>query len=213
MLSIQAAHDAARYEYNWGYSTVPQRLFGPQSGSPADVTALERSWAPIPARRDTTADIDSWDTDLVLLATVPDSSNVGETARHASRLLDAFSTGATPPVAGSLSTTQQRLLSAALTSILAITPARRVGTAAQTDPTPSSVDDASQTDPLPHPVDLTTRPDATCVVCLARVVNTVLVPCWHMALCVVCISLRDRVVPRVLLIRVFLLGVLFRVED
>lgn len=77
----------------------------PQAGGPADVYTLENNWAPM-LPRDPTAVTDSWSTDLVLASTVPDPSNLGETARRASVLLDAFSTSLTPPVAGALSVTQ-----------------------------------------------------------------------------------------------------------
>lgn len=195
------------YSYNWDFRGVPRRLVGPQGGSAADVSSLEDSWAPVPPHHDSTADIDSWDPDLVLLATVPDRSDIGETARHTSRLLEAFSHGATPPVPGAFTTTQQRLLSAALMSILAIMPDRCVDAAAQSDPPPSSVntatttdplpsmvDTAAETDPLPPSVDLTMRPDATCVVCFTRIANTVLAPCWHLVLCAVCICFQDIII-------------------
>lgn len=140
--------------------------------TPAEIFTLETSWAAI-ASLDLPADIDdTWDMDLVLLSTVPDPSNLAETARHASRLLDAFSTGATPPVAGALSNNQQRLLSAALTSILSITQDDRVHAAVQTDALPV----------------LDNIPDGTCVVCFEHPVDRVLVPCGHLVLCAVCIG-------------------------
>lgn len=152
---------------------------------PADISALVNTWAPEPPGHDDTADIDSWDTDLVLLASAPNHSDLGATARHAARLLDAFSAGATPPAAGALTSIQQRLLSAALTAILTITSDRRVDAAAQTDPARAAVDSAAQTDPVPIPADLAMRPDSTCVVCFLRLADTVLAPCWHLALCTV----------------------------
>lgn len=128
--------------------------------------------------RDPTAVTDSWSTDLVLVYTVPDPSNLGETARRASVHLDAISTSPTPSVAGALSVTQQFLLSTALMLILAITQDRLVDATAQTDPFP----------PPPVLVDVTVRPDATCLVCYARLVNTALVQCWHLVLCAVSIG-------------------------
>ncbi|KAL0632883.1 hypothetical protein Q9L58_008225 [Maublancomyces gigas] len=206
--------DDSRYQHNWSVYYVPQRPTVPQSGRAADVSSLEDTWAPVAPYHDSTANIDSWDPDVVLLATVPDRSDIGDTARYASRLLEAFSHGATPPVPGAFTTTQQRLLSAALTSILAIMPDRCVDAAAQSDPFPSSVntattteplpsmvDTAAETDPLPPSVDLTMRPDATCVVCFTRMANTVLAPCWHLVLCAVCICFQDIIISRVLLMR------------
>lgn len=146
------------------------------AGGEADVSALERRWGVLPLRS-LSGDVDIWDTNLILLSTVPDPNSLVETASHASRLLDAFSTGATPPVTGALSTTQQQLLSTALTTILQIT-----------DNPNAHADAVVQTDPLPPPVDVTMRPDATCVVCFVRLVDTVLVPCWHLVLCEVCIG-------------------------
>lgn len=164
--------------YNWdffGMANTPRRL---QAGGPADVTALENSWALMPPVDPTNA-IDTWDTDLELLSVIVDPSDIAETARHASRLLDAFSNSDTN---GDLSSTQQRLLSTARTAILALTHA--------------SVDTAAQTDPLPPPVDVSMRPDATCVVCFARVVDTVLVPCWHLVLCGVRVVVNAGIVGR-----------------
>lgn len=204
--------DGPSYTNHWGYYYRPHRPTGPQIGGPADISSLESGWEPIPPPRDVTTDINSWDTDIVLLSTLPDPSDIGETARHASRLLEAFSTGAIPLVAGALSTTQQRLLSAALTLILAITPDNRVNAATQTDPPPPPVDTSAQTDPLPPPVDLAMRPDSTCVVCFTRMATTVLAPCWHLVLCAVCIYLLDRIMLWVLTMRV-LLGMLFGDED
>lgn len=174
-----AEHDGPTFTNEWGYYNMLQRQVGPRTGGPADISALENSWGPTPPSGDQDVDINSWDTDLVLLSTATDLSNLGETARHASRLLEAFSASSTPPMAGSLSSTQQRLLAAALSSILAITPGHRT-------------DGAPQTNPLPLPVDLAMRPDATCVVCYERLANTVLVPCWHLVLCAVCFGLSCR---------------------
>lgn len=154
---------------------TPDRPGGPQVGCPADVSALERSWALMPPV-EISPYVNTWDNDLVLLSTIPDPSNLGETARHASRLLKAFSTGPTPPVAGALTPIQQRLLSTAQSSILAMTADNRVDAALQTDPLP----------PPPPPVDISMRPDSTCVVCFSRLVDTVLMPCWHLVLCGVC---------------------------
>lgn len=178
-------YDMSDWGYGGGFNrpTDPQWFTGPTepgAGGPADLSALESAWAQVPTH-DLAAEIDTWDTDQVLLGIVPDPSNVGETARHASRLLDAFTTDAIPPMAGALSAIQQRLLSTALTTILSITQDSRVDTAAQTDPLP----------PPPVPVDVSLRPDAACVVCLERVVDTVLVPCWHLVLCAVSIRLRE----------------------
>lgn len=155
---------------SWGLP--PRTPTGPRAGGRADVAALERIWgvAPTPDR---VAEIDDWNTDSILLSTVPDHSNLKETADHAARLLDAFANGRTPPVAGSLTTTQRGLLSAVRTSVLAITHDHLIDAAAQTDPLP----------PPPVPVDLTMRPDSTCMVCFSRLVDTVLMPCWHLVLC------------------------------
>lgn len=174
-LPVVASNNDIFYWHNYGLVSRPRGL---QAGGPADVSALESSWALMTPIDPTTA-IDTCDTDLELLSTITDPSDVAETARHASRLLDAFSSG---NIEGPLSSTQQRLLSTALTSILALTH-DRVDTAAQTDPLPPPVDAAAQTDPLPPPVDVSMRPDATCVVCFSRLVDTVLMPCWHLVLC------------------------------
>lgn len=180
-----ANDDGPHYSQDWSGYNMPRPPPGPQPGGLADISAVLSTWAPEPPGHDDNADIDSWDTDLVLLASAPNHSDLGATARHAARLLDAFSTGGTPPAAGALTSIQQRLLSAALTAILTITSDHRVDAAAQTDPAPSAVDSAAQTDPAPILVNLAMRPDSTCVVCFLRLADTVLAPCWHLALCTV----------------------------
>lgn len=161
-----------RPSYGWGFGEIPR---GRRAGGRADVSALERSWGVIPVP-DPPDDADAWNTDRFLLSTVPHPSNITHTARHAALLLDAFNTSRTGSVSEPVtSPIQQELLEAALTAILAITRARRVDVAVQTDPLPAP----------PAPVDVTMRPDSTCIVCFGRLVDTVLMPCWHLVLCAV----------------------------
>lgn len=181
---MRAGDDGPHYTNNWSYFDMLDRPTAPRAGGPADVSPLESSWSPAAASHDATHDIDSWDTDLVLLATVPDPTDISETVRHAIRLLSAF-TSAVPPIAGGLSVNQQRLLSAALAALLANVPASPVDGGTQTDGPPAGIHAVAQTDPLLPLVDLSMRPDSTCVVCFTRMTNTVLAPCWHLVLCLV----------------------------
>lgn len=158
----------------WGIPSIGIQRTAPQAGGPAEVSALEQTWAlaPLP---NTGTDTDSWDTDQLLLSAIPNRADLVETARHTARLLDAFTHAVSPPIPGDITPVQQRLLTTAVTSTLAIARAYRVHAAVQSDVMLSLVDDAL-------------RPDAACVVCYGRVVDMVLMPCSHLVLCEVCIG-------------------------
>lgn len=141
------------------------------SGDQADISALECTWAPRPPSDPITL-IDPWDTDLALLAFVPDRNDLRESARHTSRLLDAFANAGSP---GSISTVQHRLLTTAVTTILAISREVRV----------QSVLGGDALHTLPGMDEDLLKPDSPCIVCYDRIADTVLVPCCHLVLCAV----------------------------
>lgn len=123
------------------------------------IGALERTWRPLPfagPELDTWVDPTPISTDL--LTTSPDPTNLVAIALHTSLLLDAFVRISPAPI-DAVTTTQQSLLSTALTSLLAIT--RQLHIVA----------------------DVGSLQEGGCVVCYARAADTVLVPCWHLALC------------------------------
>lgn len=149
----------------------------PPAGSQAEISALERSWALLPPRDPTTV-IDAGGADLALFSIAADPVNISDLARHTSRLADAFSHGASPAVPGAISAVQQRLLTAALTSILALTREVRVHAALENE----------ALEPLPVADDVALRPNSACVVCYVRLADMVLMPCWHLVLCWVWIN-------------------------
>lgn len=162
--------------HSWGVYSIGNQLTAPRASGSPEVSALEHTWALSPPPN-LSADIDPWDTDLILLSEVPDRSNLLETARHTARLLDAFSNAAYPPVPGAMTAVQERLLTTALTSILAIAQEFHVNATMESDAD-----------------EVALRPDAACVVCYVRVVDTVLTPCSHLVLCAVCMGFRAFVV-------------------
>lgn len=136
-------------------------------GNAADITALERTWTDsVPAAIVT----DFWATDPDLLFSVPNPSNMSETALHASLLLATFAyDNPTPDVTPA----QRELLTDALKSVLTITRQIRVHSALVND----------ILDPLPVDDDVALRPDSGCVVCYERVADMVLMPCSHLTVC------------------------------
>lgn len=145
--------------------------------SVAEINALERTWGPTPPTAVT--DMDDWSTDenLSPSLTAPNPSNIIETALHASRLLVAFSRAWPAPVAASITAVQRGQLTTALTSILTITREVRVHDSSVGEPL----------HPLPVADDVAFVVDSACIVCYARVADTLLVPCNHLMLCGVCV--------------------------
>lgn len=164
----------------------PEDIFGP-----ADISALEYTWAR-PPPSDTIPLIDPWDTDLALLAFVPDRNDLLESARHTSRLLEAFANAGSPD---SISNVQHRLLTTAVTTILSISREVRVQSALGGDTLHT----------LPGMDEDLLKPDSPCIVCYDRIADTVLVPCCHLVLCAVCFIQPIRSSWVVLLMRIGLL--------
>ncbi|KAL0636941.1 hypothetical protein Q9L58_004044 [Maublancomyces gigas] len=147
--------------------------------STAEIIALERTWDPTPPTVIT--DFDDWSVDEnrpYTSLTAPDPSNILGTAIHASNLLVSFSRAWPFPVPAAITAVQRGQLTAALTSILTITREVRVHD--------SGV--GERLSALPVGDDLALVLDSACIVCYACVADTVLVPCWHLMLCAVCVS-------------------------
>lgn len=108
------------------------------------------------------------------LLAAPDPTNLVANALHASLLLSTFARFSPPPI-NAVTPAQQTLLTTALGSLLAITRQLRI-----------CADD--HLDPLPVADDVALRPDSGCVVCYTRVADMVLMPCWHLTLCEVGIT-------------------------
>lgn len=147
--------------------------------STAEITALERTWDPRPPTAVT--DSHDWIVDEnqpFTSLTAPDPSNTLGTALHASHLLLLFSRAWPAPDPAAITTVQRGQLTAALTSILTITREVRV----------HDTGVGKRLSALPVGDDVALVLDSSCIVCYARVADMVLVPCWHLILCGVCIS-------------------------
>lgn len=142
------------------------------AGSSADIAALERTWD-LASPPDPASSVDDSTTDSAFDTATPDSSDLAGTARHAARLLDAFSRTSLPPVVVGITTVQKRLLTTVLTSVLTLTREARVQAALANE----------SLEALPVAEDVALRPDSACVVCYARLAEMVLMPCWHLTLC------------------------------
>lgn len=145
----------------------------PDTGSSANIAALERTWAVVPSPP---AVIDDWTEDRH----PPTRSSLAETAGRASLLLHAFARATPLPDVGGITPVQQSQLTDALTALLSITREVRVQAALANEPL----------EPLPVADDVALRPDSACIVCYARLADIVLLPCAHLTLCEVWISPR-----------------------
>lgn len=185
-------------ETGWASSRVPTpsanwnipanaRPRGPRSSSDSAITALEGCWrlpdysppaldtwdypTPSPTRTASTDVPESY----VALTQAPDPTNLVANALRASLLLTTFASLVPPPI-DAVTPSQQILLTNALDAFLAITRQLRI-----------CADEPL--DPLPVADDVALRPDSGCIICYSRIADTVLMPCWHLTLCEVCISL------------------------
>lgn len=171
---------------NWNIPANAQ-LRSPRSSSDSEITALEGCWR-LPDYSPPA--LDTWDyptpfstrpasTDVlesyVDLNQAPDPTNLVANALRASLLLTTFASLVPPPI-DAVTPSQQILLTNALNAFLAITRQLRI-----------CADEPL--DPLPVADDVALRPDSGCVICYSRIADTVLMPCWHLTLCQVCIAL------------------------
>lgn len=167
---------------NWAIQSVPAARVvanAMDDVSTAEITALERTWGSTPPTAVT--DFHDWSVDEnqpFTSLTAPDPSNILRTALHASHLLVSFSRARPTPVPAAITGVQRAQLTAALMSILTITREVRVHD--------SGI--GGRLGALPVADDVALVLDSACIVCYARVADTVLVPCWHLMLCAVCVS-------------------------
>lgn len=146
--------------------------------SPALINAIEQIWCleqSIGAAQNSNSDIYDWGGNTPPFSIASTPLNLGQTAEHASLLLDVFSR-VKPVDDRQLTVVQKRLVTTALTSVLSITRQLRLLAVSANEP-------LELLEPLPVGDDIALKIDVGCVVCYERVADMVLMPCRHLTLC------------------------------